>query len=295
MWWEWEIGFDWINRIRIHKMNPVSSCVCYELCCCCLRPWSGLHRLPQSCGHDASPPTLGYLLLPHDHHAGPGHTGTFTHTQGDFDGWLLMGLVCDVHTLTLSPPVRHPVCEPGGPDDVGDWPVPSPDQTRSPARAAADVCLRRLLPDRTGHGHAGEVTLRMAACVRPSSSLFGIDNNHKNVFFSVLSPRRCRVASMCSRSMTTSPAVEPACCFCPSSSRWPSAGSTVRISTFFHLCPSCFYRASPLVLFCLPFKHSASFIYTFSPLSSMSEFNYLLLELISQDNRTPQSAKLENA
>lgn len=63
----------------------------------------------------------------------------------------------------------------------------------------------------------------------------------------------------------------------------------------FHLCPSCFYRASPLVLFCLLFKHSASFIYTFSPFSSMSEFNYLLLELISQDNRIPQSAKLENA
>ncbi|KAG7241026.1 hypothetical protein INR49_026056 [Caranx melampygus] len=35
----------------------------------------------QGCSHDASPPTLGYLLLPHDHHAGPGHTGRFTHTQ----------------------------------------------------------------------------------------------------------------------------------------------------------------------------------------------------------------------
>lgn len=46
-----------------------------------------------------------------------------------------------------------------------------------------------------------------------------------------LSPCRCRVVCMCFRSMTISPAVEPACCFSPSSSLWPSAGFTVHVPT----------------------------------------------------------------
>lgn len=52
--------------------------------------------------------------------------------------------------------VSRAVCEPGGPDDISDWPVPSPDQTRSPQRAAVAVCLHRLLPGWTGHGHTGK-------------------------------------------------------------------------------------------------------------------------------------------
>lgn len=52
--------------------------------------------------------------------------------------------------------VSRAVCEPGGPDDIRDWPVPSPDQTRSPQRAAVAVCLHRLLPGWTGHGHTGK-------------------------------------------------------------------------------------------------------------------------------------------
>jgi len=43
---------------------------------CIIRPWPCLHRLPQGCRHDASTSALGCLLLPHDHHAGTGHTGT---------------------------------------------------------------------------------------------------------------------------------------------------------------------------------------------------------------------------
>lgn len=42
---------------------------------CPLRAGTRLHRLPQSRSHDAPPPALGCLLLPHDHHAGAGHTG----------------------------------------------------------------------------------------------------------------------------------------------------------------------------------------------------------------------------
>lgn len=65
---------------------------------------------------------------------------------------------------------------------------------------------------------------------------------------------------MCSRSMTISPAVEPVCCFSPSSSLWPSAGSTVQIptlaccSTFRHLCPhdSSFHSIFPIPFSLLP-------------------------------------------
>lgn len=42
---------------------------------CSDRTGSCLHRLPESCGHDARSSALGRLLLPHDHHAGSRHAG----------------------------------------------------------------------------------------------------------------------------------------------------------------------------------------------------------------------------
>lgn len=40
-----------------------------------LRARPRFHRLPPSRRHDAPAPALGRLLLPDDHHAGPGHAG----------------------------------------------------------------------------------------------------------------------------------------------------------------------------------------------------------------------------
>lgn len=130
---------------------------------CPLRAWPCLHCLPESCRHDASTSALGRLLLPHDHHAGAGHPGRDTHTHwlwwmtfDGIDGLRVVSRKTDsTHADPVSPPC-HPVCESGGPDDVCGWPVPSSDQTRPPQRAAAAVCLHRLLPGRTGHGHAGK-------------------------------------------------------------------------------------------------------------------------------------------
>lgn len=72
--------------------------------------------------------------------------------------WFTFGDIDVVSCKTYRPrvPLRHSVCEPGGPDDVGVWPVSSSDPTRPPQRAAAAVCLHRLLPARAGHGHAGK-------------------------------------------------------------------------------------------------------------------------------------------
>lgn len=77
-----------------------------------------------------------------------------------------------------------------------------------------------------------------------------LNNGLFSLLCACLSPLRCRVVCMCSRYMTISPAVEPVCCSSPSSSLWPSAGSTVWILTphllwfLFLLSLSCFF--SPL-------------------------------------------------
>lgn len=123
-----------------------------------LRAGPCLHCLPESCSHDARTPALGCLLLPHDHYAGTGHTGRDTNTHTLRLWWITFGGIDVVSCKTYRPrvPLRHSVCEPGGPDDVGVWPVSSSDPTRPPQRAAAAVCLHRLLPARAGHGHAGK-------------------------------------------------------------------------------------------------------------------------------------------
>lgn len=77
------------------------------------RPGARLHRLPQSCIHDACPPALGCLLLYHDHHVGPGHTGRRTLTRLS-EVALTAVITCKQFHMCL------PVCESGGADDVRD-------------------------------------------------------------------------------------------------------------------------------------------------------------------------------
>ena len=91
---------------------------------------------------------------------------------------------------------------------------------------------------------------------------------------------RCRVACMCSRSTTTSPAVEPACCCSPSASLWPSAGFTVQIPTPILLSSNLF---SPLLyLTSLPLLsyNFLSLLLCFLSISFLSFFSFVLSVLL---------------
>lgn len=114
-----------------------------------------------------------------------------------------------------------PVCESGGADDVSDRPLPPPDPPGPPQGAAAARCLRCLLPGRTGNGHTGrcpEGPIYGSGQVCALSWLMG-----ESGFFPL-----SRVVCTCFRSTTTTPAAGPACCSCPSSNLWPSAGFMVQ-------------------------------------------------------------------
>lgn len=159
---------------RCGAMSPVSPSVVAPLSSLSHRPWTGFHRLPQSCDADALVPTLGHTLLRHAPRAGAGQPGAVRAAGWGWDR------------------VTHPLLSPALSRSLSVWRVSSraswtcsPSQgparcaARSPPHSAVSSAASSTSPwshrwgMRQGHGpHAGHPHLT-PGCPLPRGSGVG--------------------------------------------------------------------------------------------------------------------------